>query len=721
MKRIVLLTAVMLFSVSSVFAQDCDYSGTTGPLNWCLKNNTLTISGTGAMPDYTLPDYAPWYAYRESIHTVIMETGITTIGNLAFPGSTNLLLITIPESVTTIGERVFWSCEKLTSVTLPNSLTTIGEGAFLWCTSLNSMIIPNSVTTIGERAFESCTSLTSVTLSNSITSIKEETFNWCTSLPSITIPDGVTTIGRQAFHYCTSLVSVTLPNNVTTIEGGAFSLCSALPSIIISNSVTTIGNDAFGFCTNLTSITLSNTLKTIGNTAFWYCEKLTSITLPNSVIAIGEAAFLGCISMTSITLSNNLTTIGKQAFVGCRGVTSLTSISSSVTKIGDLAFSECTSLFSIEVESGNNNYASEDGILFTKNKNTLICYPVGKTETSYIISSNVTKIEDGAFSCCAYLTSIEVESGNNNYASEDGILFNKDKTTLISYPIGKTETSYMIPNCITTIGYDAFRSSPSLTSMTIPNSVTKIGVRAFSHCTSLTSITIPRGVTSIGRAAFLGCTNLILITCLNPNPVDVSTINVFSNVPQSACTLTVPTSAVSAYQKAAEWNKFNIVGGGILVNPVANNSKYGYTIGDGLYEEGEPATVTATARDGYKFRNWKKNGVEVSTNSSYSFTVTEDVELVANFESEVGIDETNISTGSITVYPNPTRGELSITNYELRITNIEIFDVMGKFVATVETHGRASLQCDITYLPSGIYFVRIQTDKGVVTRKVVKN
>ena len=736
-KRIILLLAAwLLLSVANTLAQ----SGTTGPLTWDLENNTLTISGEGEMPDYDYSDNIPWFEYRASIYTVVIETGVTTIGSRAFSFCENLTSITIPNSVITIGMIAFVRALSLISIIIPNSVTTIGEFAFEAC-NLNSIIIPNSVTTIGAWAFSTCQSLSSVTLSNNIKKIEVGTFHYCPSLTSITIPDGVTTIGEQAFSWCMSLTSVTIPNSVTTIGKWAFSECVILPSIVIPNSVTALGGGAFTNCFNLASITLSDNITAIEAGTFWYCQSLTSIIIPNGVTKIGRTAFICCISLTSVNIPESVTTIEEWAFVNCNSLTSITipcgvmnignnafihcssltsiAIPSSVTAIGEYAFSNCTSLPSIEVESTNNSFISENGVLLDKNRTTLICHPAGKIEPSYIMPASVTKIVNGAFFGCANLTSIEVENGNNSFVSENGVLFNKDKTTLICYPIGQTATSYIIPNSVTTVGRDAFYGCANLTSVTIPNSVTKIGRCAFCYCPALTSITLPKSVNYIEDNAFGGSENLTLITCLSLIPPATSA-DAFDAFNQNACTLKVPTSAVSVYKNAARWKEFgNIIGGGILVNPISNNIKYGYATGDGLYEAGETATITATARDGYKFLRWTKGGTEVSTNNPYSFTVTEDVELVAHFEYVVGIEETD-NYPSVRVYPNPATGELQVTSYELQVTGVEVFDVFGRNVGVKLPSFGGVGGGDISHLPAGIYFLRIQTENGVVVRKVVK-
>ena len=299
----------------------------------------------------------------------------------------------------------------------------------------------------------------------------------------------------------------------------------SIKTVEIQNEVTSIGNYAFENCKSLTSIEISSNVTIIGDDAFAYCTNLTSIEIPSSVTSIGSSAFLDCTNLTSIE------------------------IPSSVTSVGYYAFSECTSLNSINVDKSNQKYSSEDGILFDKDKKELIRYPTGKKEKEYNIPSSVTRIEWAAFSGCTSLTSIEIQSSvtsikieggafayctsltnieipsgvtsignafygctslnsinvdkdNQLYSSEDGILFDKVKTKLITYPAGKKEKEYNIPSGVTSIGGWAFYGCTSLTRIEIPSSITSIGGWAFSGCTSLTSIEIPSSVTSIGGYAF---------------------------------------------------------------------------------------------------------------------------------------------------------------------------------------------------------------------------
>ena len=348
-----------------------------------------------------------------------------------------------------------------------------------------------SVTSIGDCAFRYCTSLKSITIPNSVMEIGSSAFSGCSSLTSITIPNSVTNIGDSTFWGCSSLTAIYVAvdnKNYTSVNGVLFNkdktalICYPAgktdKSYNITNSVTSIGDYAFNGCSSLTSVTIPNSVTEIGGSAFVGCASLKSITMPNSVTSIGDMAFYKCSSLTSITIPDSVTSIGSSAFSDCSKLRSIT-IPNSVTSIGAWAFNGCTGLTAINVAMENQNYVSPDGVLYNKDKTTIICYPAGKKGNNYKIPDGVTEIGSIAFSRCSSLTSVT------------------------------------IPNSVTSIGSGAFNGCTSLTRVTISNSVTKIGWNAFSGCTSLTSITIPNSVISIDWYAFMGCTRLKSITIPN--------------------------------------------------------------------------------------------------------------------------------------------------------------------------------------------------------------
>ena len=315
--------------------------------------------------------------YKDGVGVIEFNAPITTIGEKAFYGCTNLTSITIPDSVTTIGNSAFWNCISLTSITIPDSVTTIGWEAFCNCSKLTSVTIPDGVTTIGVAAFYYCRSLTSITIPDSVTEIGGAVFGFCNSLTSITIPDSVTTIGEAVCEYCSSLqefkgkfasedgrcliidgvlnsfapaglTEYTIPDSVTSIGYSAFEGCDSLTSVTIPNSVTTIGERAFYDCRSLKSVTIPDSVTTIGEEVFCACISLKSVTIPDSVTMIGDAAFNSCLSLKSVTIPDSVTTIGERAFYDCDSLTSVT-IGDSVTTIGYAVFYNCSSLTSITI------------------------------------------------------------------------------------------------------------------------------------------------------------------------------------------------------------------------------------------------------------------------------------------------------------------------------------------------------------------------------------
>ena len=212
---------VLLLTLLPMLAM-ADNSGSCGDnVTWTYTESTktLTIQGSGAMDNYN--NSMPWSNIRTNIQSIVIEDGVTSIGNRAFSYCSGLTSITIPNSVAIIGQLAFAACSGLTSITIPNGVTSIGNGAFSYCSGLTSITIPNGVTSIGDQAFEWCSGLTSVTIPNSVTSIGSGAFSRCSGLTSVTIGNSVTSIGDNAFSDC-SLTTIIIPNSVTSIGKGAF-------------------------------------------------------------------------------------------------------------------------------------------------------------------------------------------------------------------------------------------------------------------------------------------------------------------------------------------------------------------------------------------------------------------------------------------------------------------------------------------------------------------
>ena len=278
-----------------------------------------------------------------------------------------------------------------------------------------------------------------------VTAIGDKAFKNCSNFTSVTIGDSVITIGAWTFSYCSNLTSITIPNSVTSIGLGAFARSEKLTSVYIYDidawcNISFDGSHANPLCMAVKFYLIKD-----GSP-----ELITNLVIPNSVTTIGEYAFYRCSNFTSLTIPDSVTTIGKCAFYLCANLTSIT-IPDSVTTIGGSAFKDCYKL------------------------------------TSVTIGDSVTTIEDSAFNGCSKLTSFVVDENNTAYQSINGNLYSKDGTVLVAYACGKTDTSFVVPNTVTTIGNYAFYDCYKLTSVTIGESVTTIGKYAFNSCYDLTS------------------------------------------------------------------------------------------------------------------------------------------------------------------------------------------------------------------------------------------
>ncbi|MDX2111053.1 MAG: leucine-rich repeat protein [Verrucomicrobiota bacterium] len=585
-------------SVTSIL--DYTFSSCTRLTSMSIPNSVTSI-GRSAFSSCT------------DLTSVTIPNSVTSIGEWAFSGCTSLTSVSIPYGITIIEGRTFSKCTGLNSVSISNSVTKIGYEAFYGCTGLSSVTIPNSVTTIVYNAFSGCTSLVSAyfdgyapqsfgtgvfdgtapnfTLYYRANAIGFTSPTWKNyhavvnnSAPPLTrtlelsgnLDFGSVQIQQKATRTFTlsntgdsplTVTSITYPIGFTPSATGYWVRTTlsagASMSVSVTFSPTEIKSYDGAIIVNSDRTSGTDTITTLGsgnnelpNLEYKYTDDGTSITItdytgtggyltiPESingkpVTSIGDSAFYACIGLTSVSIPNSVTSIGNGAFFSCIGLTSV-SIPNSVTSIGYSAFSSCTKLTSVSIPNGVNSIGSS---AFT-----------GCTRlTSVIISNSVTSIGSYAFSNCTELTTIEVETGNEAYASIDGVLFNNSITLLIHYPKGKAGNIYFIPAGITSIGAEAFAGCSGLTSVSIPNSVTSIGSSAFSYCSGLTSVSIPNSVTSIGSSAFSFCTGLTSVSIPN------SVISIESDV-FSFCTGLTSMFIPNSVTTIGEWAFFQCIG-----------------------------------------------------------------------------------------------------------------------------------------------------------------
>ena len=334
-----------------------------------------------------------------------------------------------------------------------------------------------------------------------------------TDIKSVVIKNGVTNVGLYTFQDCSNITSISIPASVIVIDDSAFKWGTAnLEKIEVDSN-------------NKDYTTVDGVLYDKKESYLYFCPQAKKdISIPNTVQHIDSFAFYGCRYLKNITLPKGLRAIGQSAFDSCTSLETVV-IPSTVSYM-DLdynMFDGCVSLVSIDVDSDNTTVSSIDGVLYNKEKTTLLVCPNRKE--SITIPETVTSIDDNAFylddhdETYALLTSIDVDANNKVYSSDDGMLYSKDGTTLLMCPRGKKSAA--IADHATTIAPEAFHACKSLESVSIPDSVVIIGEDAFWDCTKLTVITIPNKVTNIESGLFWGCESLESVNI----PASVSTIS----------------------------------------------------------------------------------------------------------------------------------------------------------------------------------------------------
>ena len=520
-------------------------SGTCGDTGdnvaWTLDLDTgdMTVSGTGAMADYDSTGDVPWAEYLDSILTVTVESGVTSVGDGTFANCGRLTDVTLGNDVTTIGSRAFADCRKLTGVSLPGSLTAIGKEAFVYCMQLTSVALPEGLVSVGEMAFTG-TGLTDVVVPRSVQEIGEwgfvgvvedESGNPVPTLLRIdvdaenaffasedgvlydkaktvllqypcgktdakyTIPDSVTQIGAGALIYAMNLESVTIPDSVKAIGEEAFAYCVLLQEIIIPEGLSEIANSTFLECISLTAITLPDSVKSINAYAFAYCSALTDVTFGSGLAAIDNKAFTDT-ALSSVILPDALTEIGSGAFAYC-GKLESAHIPAGVTTIADDAFENCPNLQFIcsdAADTAAKTFADKNSIEFR------LC-------TGHTGGGEVTTVRgECGYKDDAVLWALNLGTGEMVISGSGAMadFASADSTPWAQYR--NSIQSVTILSGVTSVGNYAFAGCVPLTNVALGEGLTSIGTSAFDG-TALRQVFIPRTVQSIGSGALNCCTN----------------------------------------------------------------------------------------------------------------------------------------------------------------------------------------------------------------------
>ena len=647
MKRriICLLLAVMLagsFVPGRAFAADivdygyCGGEGDGTNLIWILDTDgALTIRGTGAMNDWvwdseTESTNVPWFGYRNAITSVVIEDGVTGIGNYAFDLCPALTSVSIPDTVTRIGMAALADCDSLPDVTIPASVTSIGAAAFSLSDSLMSLQVdPNSQSYSSADgvlfnkqqsmliAFP-CGRSGAYSIPDSVTFIADFAFYGTDRLTGITVPDSVTLIGEYAFAYC-GLTDVWFGG--TQAEWDAIQKETGNDALISADFHPESDFAVSGTCGEALTWTLDKdgvlTISGTGAMYDWvwdsatgsanvpwggYMDRIISVVIEDGVTSIGSFAFDLCPALTAVSIPDTVTWIGAWALAECDNLPDVT-IPAGVTGIGVNAFAYCHGLMSFQVDPNNQSYSSVDGVLFDRQQTVLISFPHGRSG-EYRIPDSVTGIEAAAFSGSGALTGIT------------------------------------LPDGLTGIGAWAFADCGSLTGMTIPAGVTGIEKGTFFGCGRMTGITLPGGLAGIGDQAFYLCNGLNDVwfggTQAQWDAVSVET----SNDPLTSARLHVTPDESGGAQTGPFTVTFN--GSGAAVSPAGKTVTNGAVYGD----------LPKPVLSGYAFAGWfTVDGTQVTADTVVR--LTEDQTLYARWD-PVGSGVSDVMTpevGSISSVP----------------------------------------------------------------------
>ncbi len=492
------LVLVLIFSISSFMlaaaAETFSSSGKCGEnANYSFNEETgeLRIYGSGEMDNYDTfsmlewSSCAPWYFNSEFVKKVVVEEGITSIGDCAFH-----------------------DCKNMTSIDIPESVKTIGWGAFAFCSSLENMVIPEGVNTIGLDAFSTCEALKTVSIPKSVISIKENVFNYCVSLEEITVESENPNYSSDEYGVLfnkdkTDLIcypsgnertSYTIPESVIKIYNSSFSQSKNLKNITFPDNLKTIGIEAFSFCEGLTELTLPGSMEQINSLSFYYCTNLKNVIIPEGVKTIGSNAFLHCEALESIILPDSLERISMNVF-------------------------DSTAYFENEENWDNGALYCGKNLLAVKED----------CEGKFVIKPGTRMIADFAVNRCKNITEVTIpdsmiiigEGAFNMCAGLESVTLPASVTTLLgsTFRFCDSLVSVTIPETVTVMGNQVFYDCENLESVEIKAKVSTIGRSMFNDCPKLTSVKLPDTIKTIDDAAFRECDSLETIVL--PEGVEV--------------------------------------------------------------------------------------------------------------------------------------------------------------------------------------------------------
>lgn len=419
-----------------------------------------------------------------------------------------------------LGDYMFYNANQLKTIKIPTSTVSIGYLAVGDCNGITEFDIPDNVTYINQAAFEVCSSLENVKFGKGLKTIDGYAFKSCEALKEAILPEGLESLNDYAFYGCSSMTKAFIPSTVKTIGWFTFSGNSSLTDLTISDGVQTITENAFSGCSSLQKLVIPNSVNSIEASAFDGCESLTDVTLSKNITEISDGMFSSCTNLQTLDIPEGVVRIGEEAFCYDENLKSL-SIPNSLTEIGDNAFFSCENLKEIT------------------------------------LGADFEALGADAFKFCDSLEKINISDENELYSSIDGVLYDKDKSTLLFLPPANTE-EYTVPTSVTELAENCAITNSKLRKLVISDNVVTVGDGAFKNCENLENVTIGNGVTEFGDDVFFMDANIKEIYCRLTEPLEIDKYT-FWRIDYDACTLYVPKGCTTVYSEANIWKNFKTI------------------------------------------------------------------------------------------------------------------------------------------------------------------
>lgn len=710
------------------------------------------------------------------IPSAVTNGGITytviSVGPYAFYECTDLTSVVIPATVTNINSYSFHDCNGMRFVSIPSSVENIYCDAFSDCTGLNYVDFPDTAALINWCSGILSTNeyspvkyahniaingsvVTNLVIPNTVTSIANYTFYGCSGLASVTIPSSITSIGVDAFYGCNGLVTVNFPDTSALINWCNVSLGNytsnpiyyshqisindeIITNLILPNSVTTIRKNVFRGCSGLASVSLPNTVVSIEDSAFFGCSGLSSFTIPNSVSSINKATFNGCSGLSSVFLGGGLTSLHVSSFANCTSLDTVYSLANwppSIVGGTNSRFGSCGHLVSkLVVPCGREGFYSSWSSYFSQTD----------CESVYAVTTQSNNsnwgVTTGSGNYFQSMSSIQLKAiPNHGYHFvqwNDSVTASTRTVQLVS---DTTFIAYFSPNQYTiTVG----SGNPSMGTVT--------GGGTYDYGSTITLVATAQehyhldhwsdGNTDNPRVLTVSSdSNLVAYFTLDQFALTVNTNNpewgtvTGEGTYDHGSVVTITATPVDNHRHFIGWNDGNTSATRTItlvsdtsftayfdcdqytVTVTSAEPSMGFVTGDGTYDYGSTATVTAHPHSGFQFLYWNDG----STDTTRNLIVTQDMTLVAYFGQQQGIDDVE-NDGIISLYPNPASEQVSLQLQGQNSTYIlSVTDQLGREVLRRQLQG-GRCTFPVSDWPSGTYFVIVTTlDGSTIVQKLL--